>query len=215
VNTQPILVVIDGDKYTLGRTRVTGADLLTLVPPARNIWLDVDGAQDRLIASDQKVTVVNGAVFFTDRSRPIFIDGVEYEVNSGVVSEVELRQLPSPPVGEDSVIYRDIVDDLDYKLAPNELVAITPGDRFFTKERPGHSIRIFVNARPKKVDHKRVSFEQIIELAFPDGPTGENFVYTVTYSRAAGPRTEGTLLPGGVVCVKEGTAFDVRFTDKS
>lgn len=216
MNTQSILIVIDGDSHTLERARVSGTELLALVSPsAQNIWLDVDGAQDRLIAADQKITVANGAVFFTDRPRAIFVDGVEYQVNSGVVSEVELRQVPNPPVNDDFVIYRDIVDDLDYKLAPNELVSITPGDRFFTKERPGHRIRIFVNARSREVDHKRVSFEQVVELAFPDGPTGENFVYTVTYSRAAGPRTEGTLLPGGVVRVKEGTAFDVRFTDKS
>lgn len=216
MNTQAIRVVIDGDSYTLDRARVTGAELQALVvPPADNIWLDVNGAQDRLIAADQKVTVSDGAVFFTNRPRAIFIDGVEYQVNSGVVSEVELRQVPNPPVSDDHVIYRDILDDLDHKLAPNELVTITPGDRFFTKGRPEDGIRIFVNTRPKKVDHKRVSFEQVVGLAFPGGPVGENFVYTVTYSRAAGPRADGTLLPGGVVRVKEGTAFDVRFTDKS
>jgi hypothetical protein len=76
-----------------------------------------------------------------------------------------------------------------------------------------HEVTIIVNGRERTVG-KEVSFEEVVELAFPGSPTGPNIVYTVAYRRAAGNRS-GDLLPGGSVKVKQGTIFDVTQTDKS
>ena len=81
-------------------------------------------------------------------------------------------------------------------------------------ERKGHEVTIVVNGRKRQVEEKEVSFEEVVELAFPGAPTGPNMVYTVAYRRAAGNR-EGDLLSGQSVKVKEGTIFDVTQTDKS
>lgn len=77
-----------------------------------------------------------------------------------------------------------------------------------------HEVTIIVNGRERTVEEKEVSFEEVVELAFPGSPTGPNIVYTVAYRRAAGNRS-GDLLPGESVQVKQGTIFDVTQTDKS
>lgn len=216
MNAETITVVIDDQPHTLDRRRVTREHLLSLVPPGvENISLDIDGAQDRTLVPGQELTVTNGMVFFTDRQRPIFLDGIEYQVRSRVISETEIRNLTVPPVDDTLVIYRDVVDAIDKQLAPGELIKVDAGTRFFTSKRRERTIKVFVNSRPKLVDSPRVSFEQVVALAFPDGPTGVDITYTVTYSRAAGPRPEGSLTPGAVVRVKDGAVFDVFFTDKS
>lgn len=213
---QPKTVFIDGSPVNTDKKTITGSELRALsTPAADNVWIDLPDAQDRLIALEQVVEVRAGMRFFTDRVRTIYIDKVAYEVRSSVITEAELRQLPSPAVADDHGIWRDVQDDLDDFLAPGEILTITEGERFFTKQLPERNIRIIVNARAHTVRGRRVSYEQVVALAFPDGPTGENITYTVTYTKAAGPKPAGTLAAGGAVRVKEGTVFNVAFTDKS
>lgn len=77
------------------------------------------------------------------------------------------------------------------------------------------TVSIIVNARPKTVEKDEITFEEIIRLAYDNPPTGENWVFTVTYHRGHGNKPEGSLVPGGTVKVKDGMVFNVTATDKS
>ncbi len=79
----------------------------------------------------------------------------------------------------------------------------------------GHTVTIIVNAREKKWSEKEISFEQVVKIAFPTPPPGENIVYTVTYRKGEGHKPEGTLTEGEQVKVKDGMIFNVTATDKS
>ena len=74
---------------------------------------------------------------------------------------------------------------------------------------------IIVNAQPKVVQGKELTFRQIVSLAFDQPPSGENVVFTVTYRRGRGEKPEGSLLEGDSVKIKEGMIFNVTATDKS
>lgn len=74
---------------------------------------------------------------------------------------------------------------------------------------------IVVNGRRKTVTAKRLTFEEIVALAYDDPPTGPNVVITVTYRRGDRQRPEGTLVPGESVRVRDGMIFNVTATDKS
>ncbi len=72
---------------------------------------------------------------------------------------------------------------------------------------------IVVNAEQYIVSDEDVSFEQLVELAYPG--QAANLDFTVTYRGAQKPK-EGSLKPGGVVRVKkEGAIFNVTSTTKS
>jgi hypothetical protein len=73
--------------------------------------------------------------------------------------------------------------------------------------------KVIVNGRPKEVDRRELTFDEVVRLAFP-GPHGPNIVFTVTYRKAEGNK-EGTLVQGQNVEVKDGTVFNVTKTDKS
>ena len=90
----------------------------------------------------------------------------------------------------------------------------TQGAESQAEQGKAHEVTIIVNGRERTVEEKEVSFEEVVELAFPGSPTGPNIVYTVAYRRAAGNRS-GDLVPGESVKVKQGTIFDVTQTDKS
>ncbi|MBK7143583.1 MAG: multiubiquitin domain-containing protein [bacterium] len=79
---------------------------------------------------------------------------------------------------------------------------------------PTKTVTIIVNGREKQYDGKRISFEQVVTLAFGTYEDNENIVYTVTYSKGE-DKKEGSMVKGDDVKVKDGMIFNVSRTDKS
>jgi hypothetical protein len=77
-----------------------------------------------------------------------------------------------------------------------------------------HAFTITVNGRQKTVTTNTLTFEEVVDIAYPGGPRGDNWVYTVGYRRAEGNKS-GSLSAGDSVKVKDGMVFDVTQTDKS
>ena len=75
-------------------------------------------------------------------------------------------------------------------------------------------VTIIVNGREKVVKKETISFAEIVALAF-ENPPSENTIFTVTYRKGHGNKTEGTLVEGETVKVKDGMIFNVTATDKS
>ncbi len=77
-------------------------------------------------------------------------------------------------------------------------------------------LRIIVNGRRKEVHKRRLTFAEVVRLAFPDAPTSDSIIYTVAYRNGGNERhPEGTIVAGESVRIKDGTIFDVTATDKS
>lgn len=161
---------IDGESIDVKERRLTGAQLRTLVtPPAENLWLDIDDAQDYPVAPTEPMAIENGMRFFTDRPRTIYIDKAPYEVRTAALTETQLRQLPTPPVPADLGIWKDVQDDLDDPIESGELVAIVNGDRFFTKPLPQKEIHVTVNRRPINIHGPAQTGLSIKETAIAQG----------------------------------------------
>lgn len=76
-------------------------------------------------------------------------------------------------------------------------------------------VTIVVNGREKMVERGRLTFDEIVALAFDDPPTGEFICFTITYRRGQGNKPEGTLAEDESVKVRKGMIFNVTATDKS
>jgi len=74
---------------------------------------------------------------------------------------------------------------------------------------------IIVNGREKVVTYREISFIQVVELAFNTSVINDITIYTVTYKRGEGKKTEGTMVNGDTVKVKNGMIFNVTATNKS
>ena len=84
-------------------------------------------------------------------------------------------------------------------------------------EDPGPRSRlvtIYVNTRPHQVEKDEISYEEVVQLAYPTPPPGQNVGYTVLYQRAHGNKN-GALGPGQSIKVKDEISFDVTPTDLS
>ena len=77
-------------------------------------------------------------------------------------------------------------------------------------------ITIIVNGIKKETIEKRLSFEEIVILAFGQYDMSNNIAYTVTYSYRKGHHNDkGILVVGDSVKVKEGMVFNVTKTTRS
>jgi len=74
-------------------------------------------------------------------------------------------------------------------------------------------VTIIVNGAAEVWHHHAITYEEIVKLAFPDGPTGGDVRYSVSWTKPDGQ--EGSLRPDHSVDVVERMIFDVRNTDKS
>ncbi len=78
----------------------------------------------------------------------------------------------------------------------------------------GEESTIILNGRKVTVTAERLSFEELVRLAYPTPPVGQNTVFTVTYSKAEGNKA-GSLVAGQSVKIKDDMIFNVTPTDKS
>lgn len=125
----------------------------------------------------------------------------------------ELYELAHIPTGVQLFKEGSNSDDDALIASDGTSVELQNGDHFRTGKPERTGTTIYVNTDPVDWVRPQVSYEELVKLAFPDGPFDGNVRYSVTWTKPDG--SEGAVLRGGKVRVVEGMKFDVRNTDKS
>ncbi len=147
--------------------------------------------------------------FQTDRDFKLTLNDDQLEWGKPAVSGVVLYQLAN--VTDDEAVFLEVRGGEDRLIESDELIDLTaPGiERFITGPKPVPTYEIVVNARVRVVNDKSVTYEQVVELAFP-GSHDPNVVFSMTFRHAASKPHSGELGAGGHVEVKKkGTIFNV------
>jgi len=150
--------------------------------------------------------------FLTDRDFKLTLNDNELLWGKPVISGTVLYGLAK--LGEGEAVFLEVRGGEDRLIEPRELIDLAqPGiERFITAQR---TFEIIVNSRPCTVNARTVTFEQIIQFAFP-GQHQPNVVFSMTYRHAASTPHAGELGAGGSVDVKKkGTVFNVTRTVQS
>ena len=74
---------------------------------------------------------------------------------------------------------------------------------------------ILVNGRRRVVCANKVTFEEIVKIAFPIPPAGVDVKFTVQFTRGPEHKPSGTLIEGQSVKIRDGMEFDVTPTNRS
>lgn len=143
----------------------------------------------------------------------IEVDQKEILVQSPIkASEILIAANLDP---EDYHLKQKFKGEKNIDLESDQLVDLRePGVECF-KSIPTKEICIIINGREKIVDNKKLSFDQIVHLAFSKPPHGENTCFTVEYRKGPKQNKEGSLTDGETVKIKKGMIFNVTATDKS
>ena len=124
---------------------------------------------------------------------------------------IELAELD-----EDEALFQEVRGGTDLLIQSNAEYDLSASgiERFIVGPNPNATYEIFVNSRPKIVTGRKVTFEQVVEFAFP-GPHEPNVIFSMTYRKANSTPHSGELASGGYVLVKKGTIFNVSRTFQS
>ncbi|MGJ8637801.1 MAG: multiubiquitin domain-containing protein [Opitutaceae bacterium] len=117
---------------------------------------------------------------------------------------------------DDAELLIDTMSPNDIVIADEDVVDLGHSNVLITRDRDCEplQINIIVNARPKVATKRRLSYREIVELAFPN-PNFATQVYTVTYCKGPRNKPEGSLSDGDTVKIVEGMEFNVTQTNKS
>jgi len=72
---------------------------------------------------------------------------------------------------------------------------------------------IIVNGRQREVSEHKLTYIQVVQLAYPSEQPSEVIVFTVDYSNPHGK--DGSLVEGQFLVIKDGVIINVNKTDKS
>lgn len=144
----------------------------------------------------------------------IHIDETPYESPNPTTGEA-LYQLGHVQPGFD--LFREVKGDREDPVVENddEPVHLREDEHFHSGPAQPRKYIIIVNGQKKTVTTKKVSFEEIVKIAFLTPPAGANILYTVSYEDGPRVNPQGSLKEGQSVFVKNWMIFNVTATDKS
>ena len=155
-------------------------------------------------------------VFRTDREFKLTLDDRQLKWGKSTIEANALYALSG--IGPEQAVFLEVRGGTDRMIEPDELLDLTDTgiEHFITAKRLVQGYTIIVNSLDESVPNKQVTFEQVVQLAFPNDPIGSNIIYSMTYRHAASKPHAGELAEGGVIEVKhQGTVFNVTKTIQS
>ena len=214
-------IKIEGHTITSTDPQVSGRDVCGLagVSPASDytvIMLDGRGAQ--VLGLDEKLDLtctdaIEIRLFHGDRAYRFLVDEREFVWGADSITVEDIRRYAR--IDDASGLYLASAGDKELDEEGEVRLKREGVERLRSGPRRQGKVTIRVNARPKEVERGRLSFNELIALAFGSGQGGDNVAYTVAYRK--GPKTspEGVLLADGSVKVREGMIFNVTNTTQS
>lgn len=152
-----------------------------------------------------------------DKVLHLMINENNYKWEQQYITGAQVRQLGNIPQSDKLFLaikrpWEDepISDETKIDLA-------RPGiEKFFSSHVDDFKpITIIVNGRPKEWNERKISYEQVVKLAFPNAVENEATVYTVTYTNGPKQNEEGSMVKGDKVFVKNQMVFNVTATNRS
>jgi hypothetical protein len=116
-------------------------------------------------------------------------------------------------IGEHRELYREAQGDNEDELIAKDVssVDLKQDDHFYSQK----AIIVVVNGERKETSETRLSFREVVILAFGGVQEGPNIMFTIVYRKGPPQNPKGTLLKGQSVKAKDGMIFDVTTTDRS
>jgi hypothetical protein len=110
-------------------------------------------------------------------------------------------------------LFREVGGDTEDELIPRHgtIVHLNEDAHFYSQK----AVTLLINGEPHEVIETRISFDQVVKLAFPTPPSGQCIEFTVTYRQGPAANPKGTLTAGHSVKIKNKMIFDVTATDRS
>jgi Multiubiquitin len=220
--------LIEDRLFPMPRRKLTARDILDQSGHGQDVVLvrDHGGVHDVTFDGNAAVDLADGNVFravprceakptahCTEPAKRAFVCDDEWKVT--IVSQQTgktLKSLLGFPA--DTVLLRDYESPNDRPADDDECIEFQDGPVFTCRGQGGmHGIKIIVNGREKTVKSKRISYAELVVVAF--GASQPDTIYTINYKHGPPSNPEGHMVGGDVVKLQCGMVFNVTDSGKS
>ncbi len=225
----PKWAALIGDRlFPMPRQVLTARDILDQSGHGQDVVLvrDHGGVNDVVFGDDATVDLGDGNVFrvvsrceatpagtCTEPAKRAFVCDDEWEVTLiGRQTGRSLKRLLGLPA--DAQLFRDFESPSDQPIDDEETVEFHAGPLFTCRTHgSGHGTKIRVNGREKTVEGKKISYAELVVLAF--GAAQPDTIYTGTYKHGPLSNPDGSMVAGDEVKIQCGMVFNVTDSGKS
>jgi len=152
-------------------------------------------------------------VFLSDNIFRFVVDDRPLEWGAAKISGAVIKQLAGVNL-DDYEVWKVLVGEQDELIEDEELADLAgEGLERFALKRV--AFKIIVNAEPHEVTRRRITYWEVVQLAFPGAAPNPDVGYTVDYDRGPKANPEGSMEPQQSVKVKNKMVFYVAVSDKS
>ncbi len=209
---------IEGKTYESDHQYLTGAQIKQLaeVSAEEELYLSVQEPwKDELVTNDESVNLARPEIehFYVKRELKYTINGRSFESIKQWIQGHTIRKQAEIPYNEGIFLSvegpweDEEVDDSDWvNLA-------RPGEEHFISKK--RNITLIVDGTPKDWNKGKITFEEVIILAFGQYIDKPTMVYTVKFEDGPKKNPEGRMFRNSVVFVKDKMIFHATATDKS
>lgn len=210
---------LDGQPFATNDAVLTGRDIRTRAgfnPASDYQLIEIGTATSRSIGLEETVDLARERCpkfksFRSDRVYSFTINERGFEWGAPKISADDIRLYGEIP--EEHELLMD--SDRDRPIEDDGFVRLKPKGVERILSQPPRKICIVINTREVLVDSGKLTFWEIVKLAFPNAQSGPNTAYTVSYRKGHGDNPEGTLIEGETVKLRKRMIFNVSETDKS
>lgn len=214
---------VNGKPFESSKSKISGQELLTIANliPVMDFELlykiNEKGFEpiqlDEIV--DLKKAGIEGFKAKPYRKLKIKVDNEQYEVEECFMTPLEIMGVAG--INSDRFYLKEIRKgnvEVSYKDDVEHKIAITKASCFVSCEREEIKC-VIVNAREKAWSNERISFDDVVKLAYGEVSTNPNVIYTINYKRGVPSKPEGIMVKGEVIYVKNKMIFNVTQTNRS
>ena len=211
--------VLNGQTVTSTDATINGRDVRTkagLNPASNFVLIQIGDTTSHSIGLEEEVNLKVAAPlvflsFESDRVFSLTINERGFEWGTDTISAANIRLYGNIP-GDHELVLDSKGDRL---IDDDDVVRLKPKGVERILSRPAKMICIIINTVEEYVPQGKITFEDLVKLAFPDTIITPNIEYTVSYQKGPQNKPEGSLVAGESVKLKKGMVFHVSETDKS
>lgn len=217
------LFKINNQKFESDESKKTGRELLTIanLTPVEDFELlyKINEKGFTPIQLDETVDLktagIEGFKAKPYRKLKIKVDNKQYEVEECFMTPLEIMEVAG--INPDRFYLKEIRKgnlEVSYRDDVEHKIAITKASYFVSCEREEINC-VIVNAREKAWSNEKISFDDVVKLAYGEVSTNTNVIYTINYKRGVPSKPEGSMVKGEVIYVKNKMIFNVTQTNRS
>lgn len=212
--------IVDERTYVSRKQNPNGSEIKTASGNLLDVKLYLQNSRpwvDNLIENDEEVDLARPGIeyFFTEKKFEINVNGKIYSWHQRYITGEQVRKLAGLDK-DDQLFLKTSHSSIDQLIANDDKVDLQePGIEQFYSKQDDKQITIVVSGVQKQWEKKKISFKEVVILAYGQYEDRPTMVYTVAYEDGPKQNPEGSMIKGSEVFTKNMMIFHATATDKS